>query len=519
MGSGKSIGIHVGALDVTTIELTMTKRGAKFELRQLVQQTIPQGTEVFGRSEPGRTAQVQLQQLKEAFKLEQGVSTFLSFSPESVVLRYFKMLKIPKREWEIAIRFEARKYLPFNMEQMNSDFIVLPPVKRSNDLEVIFFAVDQSYAQRWTRVVQEIWGNVAAIETSWLSVLRLLKWNQQLKGKEKEGGILLSLEPDRLGICLFLQGVPYFSREAKWISSIIDPSSADLIESVAGEIRLAKEFHRKNFPLKELSTIYCVGSWVNQSVVAELTKECEIATVMADPFLKLEGEKPAILSTGVVVSIGAALRNFMEESAEILIHLGESAGLEKKKISPNVLLAGETVAAILAIIGIQLYASSQVKQAQETYHSVVQKRPIVMILANPLAPVEELETIEEQHRQKIVFLKAIMQERVDVTSKMAALAGVFPDSIWLERFYWKETLPEDLSKQKREIRIKGAVYSEEQRDIEVINNFADQLKKSGFSIGVEDSEIISIERSQLGLNKVTQFEWRGSLTVKDKPGS
>lgn len=517
MGGEKSAGIHVSALDVTTIELT--KRGTKFELTQLVQQTIPQGTEVLQRSEPGPTAQVQLQQLKESFKLEQGVSAFFSFSPESVVLRYFKMLKIPKKEWETAIRFEARKYLPFNMEQMNSDFIVLPPAKGSNDLEVVFFAVDQSYAQRWTRLVQETWGNITAIETSWLSVLRLLKWNQQLKGKEKEGGILLSLEPDRLGICLFLQGVPYFSREAKWISSIIDPSSPDLIESVAGEVRLAKEFHRKNFPVKELLAIYCAGSWANQAVIAELTKECEIAAVIVDPFLKLEGEKPATLSTGVVVSIGAALRDFLEEPAERLIHLGEWAELEKKKISPNVLLAGETVAAILAVIGIQLYASSQFKQAQETYHSVVQKRPIVTSLINPLAPVGELERIEQQQRQKIAFLRSIMQERVDVTSKMTTLAGALPYSMWLERFYWKETLPDDLSKQEREIRIKGVVYSEEQRDIELINSFADKLKKSEFSRGVEDSEIVGVERSQLGFNRVTQFEWVGSLNVKNKRGN
>ena len=507
MGSDKSVGIHVSAVDITSVELT--KRGVKCSLTQLVQQTIPQGTELLRRSEINPPPQIQ--QLKESFRLEQAVPAFFSFSPEPIVLRYFKMLKIPKKEWEVAIRFEARKYLPVNMDQMNSDFIILPMTKGSKELEVVFFAVDQTHAQHWTGLVQEMWGSIAAIETSWISLLRLLKWNQQLKGKEKEGGILLSLEPDRLGICLFMQEVPYFSREAKWISSIVDPSSPDLIESVAGEVRLAKEFHRKNFPAKEISAIYCVGSWANQAVIDELTKECEINAVIVDPFLKLGGEKPSMVSTGVVVSIGAALRDFMEEPAEILIHLGEWAQLGKKKISPNVLLTGEAIAVILIVIGIHLYASSELKQAQETYDGVVQKRPIATSLADPLASVEELERIEQQRLQKVTFLKSIMQDRISVTSKMSALAGALPYSMWLQRFSWKETLPDDLSKQEREIRMKGVVYSEEERDIELINSFTEKLKESEFSRGVESSEIIGMERSQMGLNKVTQFEWVGSL--------
>ena len=164
MGRTKSVGIYAGAQDFTLVEVT--KRGGRDELTQLVQQTIPQGTQQLtlsslsadpkslqaSKNEPDS----QRQQLKESFKLEQETPLCFSYPAEPVLLRYFKMLKIPKKEWEVAIRFEARKYLPFNMEQMQSDFIILPLVKGSSEIEVVFFAVDQAYAQRWVSFLQEI---------------------------------------------------------------------------------------------------------------------------------------------------------------------------------------------------------------------------------------------------------------------------------------------------------------------------------------------------------------------------
>ena len=284
MGGIQSVGIYASSSEVTIMALT--EKGGKCRLTHFSQQEIP-GSDFFNSKQTSSFQHLRT----EFFSKKKGENNpvFFSFSPEPVVLRYFKMLKIPKREWGVAIRFEARKYIPFSMEKMESDFMVLPLEKNKNEMEVVLFAVERSCLEHLSLFLQEVGLTAQATETSWLSVLRLLKWNKQLRDKTNEGGILLSLEQDRLGIALFVSGVPYFSREVRWSSSIVDSSSPDIMESVAGEVRLAQEFHRKNFPEKSLTTLYSFGSWGSEKLNNQLSKECEITTIMVDPFLKIKG--------------------------------------------------------------------------------------------------------------------------------------------------------------------------------------------------------------------------------------
>lgn len=522
----KAVGIYASSRDLSVVEIT--KEGAKCHLTQLVQETIPPEMKLFPSSldsdQPGHSEQPQkqdlpeedpnqspvIQYLKESFKTEEGVPVFFAFPPEPVILQYFKMLKIPRKEWGVAVRFEARKYLPFDLEQMSSDFAVLPFAKGLDQMEVIFFAVDQKYSRNWTSFLQRIGFGPEASETSWISVLRLLLWNQQLKKEAIKGGILVSVEPDRLGVGLFVEGVPYFSREIRWVSSIVDPDSPDLLESVAGDIRLAKEFHRKNFPRRELSHIYVFGTWSGPALNDGLSRECEMDVIEVDPFLKITGDRPEVISSGLVIAMGCALRGLLKKPKDASIRLGGVERKKRKKLPLEVLLAAEGILAVLLLIGIQIYASSSVKKAQEAYDSVVKNRPVITALPNPLAGVEELAQMKESRQQELSLVRSVIDNRVDLSSKMSVLVEALLDPMWLQKFYWRETFSDDLARQEREIKITGAVYSEGQKEIELINRFSDQLKKPAFFGGLSEAEIIGVKRIQIGYQEVKQFEWIGS---------
>ncbi len=507
---------------MTFVELA--ERGNKCQLTQFVQEAIPPSVELFDFSPENLSLDQQLSlfigRLRDSFsprgeatgkqKQKREIpSLFLSFPQEKVVMRYFKMLKIPKREWQTAIRFEARKYLPFNMEKVNSDFILLPPQKRSAEMEVVFFAIDQSYSERFSLFFKELGWVSTAMETPSLSVLRVLKWNGQLQ-KSSPGGVLLSVEPERLGISLFIEGTPYFSREVRWTASMTEPCSSEMIESIAGEVRLASEFHRKNFPDRELSAVYPFGTFSNEEVAKELSAACEMKAFAVDPYLKISGEKPERVSSQIVIGIGAALRGLSQQPVGDQIHLERVVTKEKKKIPTPLLLSGGGVLALMILGWVQVLCSSQIKAAQNIYDEVVVKRPVVTRLPNPLVNVEELSKIVQRYQQKLSLLHDILEERVDLTSKMSLLAETLPETMWIQKVEWSD------QSQEREISMSGGVYSPQRDEVGVANEFAERLKNSEFFDGLKEAQLTKVEKSQLGFQKITRFEWQGSSKEKRK---
>ena len=59
---------------------------------------------------------------KSNFKVEEVI---VNLSLENAMLRYFQMPLIPEQEWRTAIKFEAKRHLPFNIEDIFFDFQVV----------------------------------------------------------------------------------------------------------------------------------------------------------------------------------------------------------------------------------------------------------------------------------------------------------------------------------------------------------------------------------------------------------
>jgi len=63
-----------------------------------------------------------IQNLMGRLGFPQGSQAMAGLPSESVVIRYFQMPAIPPHERKMAIAFEAKKYLPFKLEDIVSDF-------------------------------------------------------------------------------------------------------------------------------------------------------------------------------------------------------------------------------------------------------------------------------------------------------------------------------------------------------------------------------------------------------------
>ena len=518
MGGTKIAGIYINSNEMTLVQLT--NRSGKHQLTQHIQQTIPSELNLLSTSDQIESIlygeqNTSLQHLKQLFKVERDSAVFFSFPPETTVTRYFKMLKIPKKEWRFAVQFEARKYLPFDIERMNNDFIIFPLKKNSNEIEVVFFAVHEAINKNILFFLQQLGITPKLSETSWLSILRLLRWNQQLK--ESKAGILLSVELDRLGVALFINGIPYFSRETKFSVTTTDEHSTIFVENVAGEVRLAIEFHRKSFPDEAIKTLYSFGRGVSDDFNTMLSKECDLEVVKIDPFLKLTGEQPESMTSGTVIAIGSALKKSQNEPATMKVHLG---GQQDKKSSglTKIVLSIEGVVISLLLVAVYLFTSTSVKNVKDKYDKVLQERPVVEGMTNTEKQVGELEQYNAEYKRKISLLHAMIDERIYLANKLSAITQVIPDSIWLQRIEWKEIPPMTHKNWERTLKIIGFAQGQAQEsDTAIVNRFAEALKNTDVFDGITQAEIKGVEKKQSGGYEGSQFEWIGSLNpTKDR---
>ena len=72
---------------------------------------------------------------------------------EEIMVRYFQMPKIPRQEREAAVSFEAKRYMPFRMEEVVSDFQVLPNKIVQNSMDVVFVAVKKDTIEQYLNML------------------------------------------------------------------------------------------------------------------------------------------------------------------------------------------------------------------------------------------------------------------------------------------------------------------------------------------------------------------------------
>ncbi len=130
-GSKAVVGLDIGTDKVKAIQLR--KKGGSYELERVgVADIHPDGER--------RATGSELQQLKIAAvrqALEQGRITakyaVSAVSGESIIVRYIQLPQMPEAELKNALRWEAEEYIPFSIDEVNLDSVILG---KTNDNKV-----------------------------------------------------------------------------------------------------------------------------------------------------------------------------------------------------------------------------------------------------------------------------------------------------------------------------------------------------------------------------------------------
>lgn len=425
---------------------------------------------------------------------------------EEVMARYFQMPKIPKQEWQSAINFEAKRYIPFRLEDVASDFHVAQAKLSSTGMDVIFAAAKQKTVERFVSLFDKAGIKIFAIEPSPFSLLRALNEAGQINPKINMA--VVNLEAKGANINILRHGIPYIIRDIPLEAMSEEKSLEPIFEKLLLEMKLSFDFYEKQFPSETIDKmiIYStlpLGNW--HEIVA---KELQLAVEIGDPFRGIK-IKEDVVPSGLAICFGLALKGIVKPYLDLNLYKEQFLVYKRKEVFLKTLFL-EASAAVLLLIIIKLLCMRGIVPLTNELNRTLSERPKKGVSVKSDKGIKELEAIKNRMDSKKVLMENIVSNRTNFTSRLGDLAKFVPDNIWLTELSFEELLDrKDASKARRKLSIKGFCLIEKNlNETDVINNFLITLKKANdINKGMRKVDIVSVERKEeIEKSKIVSFE-------------
>ena len=507
-----SLGIYFGP---KTINIVETKG------KKLIRHTsIPQATAVAGDLEGKVAPDVKMIETVALFKDELRRNKIdvheaaLCLSGNDLIIRTFEVPQLPREELQSAINFEAKKYIPFKVEDLITDFDVqLDKVSRTN--QVLFVGIKKDTLDRYISLLSQLDIKISSIEYSAFSLFRSLK----LSGLKDDGvvGLIGSdlLGEDELNFTVFENGYPLFSRDISLSAGpeeslkATDKEAGMALERLKTEIRVSLDYYNRKFPTKTIRKIFLVSDkeyrFDLEAYITEIGPSVQFVDAMKNIDLSLgyslsfvKGFSSSLYKTiksGIKVDLlGAKQKGLMAKERVVPIEAGEM--LEGLKIDYKIIFLGILICA--ATYGYGIYRMQPVKK---DIADLISSRPQV-ISVNPEASYEELAGKEANFKRKLEVLNDIVMKQLYVTKPLNGIPRAVPKGVWLTRFTFTKA-----DQEKSDVSLEGASYLGDSDDeFKSVNQFVSNLKNDpDFTKYFKNISVVFIDRKPIGKITATNF--------------
>jgi Tfp pilus assembly PilM family ATPase/Tfp pilus assembly protein PilN len=443
-----------------------------------------------------------------------GRDVFIALPANDVVVRFFQIPLVLNKEISSTVSFEARKYIPFRIEELVYDFVSR---KKPKNLDIIFAATKKKSVDRYLKVLNQVGLNILSIEPASLSFLRLVL--AKVKINLRQAVLIVNLDSSFLegDIIILDGGIPCFTRDVRLFSSVetAEQKNPELIlTKLINEIRISIDYfrHRQLSIRSDISSVYIfsessdLGSWL-EAMSQELSIKCFGYSPV--DILGIDNAHCDLLKAS-----GAALRGTCRFFADLALFKREKKVREKEAVVSQVVksifakpsfkkFSISILIVIFLIIVSSLAAKTRVslveKESQLIIASNSQKSPI--IAAKDLS-VNEIKRLEESLTGEIKQIESTVEDRFYLTEKIKKLPLLLPDGVWLESLnFRKESSGLGLT-------LDGLAYSSgNENALTMINKFVSNLKEdSEFNKSFKEIILASVKQSKIDEFLVRVFQ-------------
>lgn len=433
------------------------------------------------------------------------VNIVSAISSEETMVRYFQMPKIPKQEWSAAVNFEAKRYIPFRMADVASDFQVIKSKVSPGNMDVVFTAVKQTAIRRFIALLEKAGIRPMIIEPAPFSLIRAFNVAGQID--DNINTAIVNIDEKTANINILKNGIPYIIRDIPLEGDTLGGKSFDpIFEKLLAEIKLSFDFYEKQFPSEVIDKIIIYSHVPLENWYELVGKELQIPVETGDPFRGIRIKK-GVVPPKLAISFGLALRGISESFIDVNLYKEKFLLHRHKELFLRAVFLEASAAVFILIILRVLCMKTLVPLSSELDRAFSERPKVEVDIRGD--DIAELERKKNEMLSEKNFMKDSISNRTYFTNRLAGLATVVPGNIWLTEISFEEKEDKkDSFRVLRYLNIKGYCFLGGRNDeAEIVNNFLMDLKENyDVNRGMSRADIVSVERGEIENEKVASFE-------------
>jgi len=430
---------------------------------------------------------------KEGIK-ETVVSTTLPVEP--IMLRRFTMPIIPPQDRANAIKFEAKRHIPFNLDEVISNYQIIKEDKVKNQMEILFAAVRKEELDSTVSLLKEAGLTVEKVVPSFLALIKSVCISGNLEETSPPTALLHFFSKTNAQILIVENGIPYLTKEI----SLLGRESK--IEShLFNEIRLFFSYYKREFPEKSIEKVLVTGLREKPAWISFLQDELRIPVENALPLKKLANID--LPQPQLEIPIGLAARRIEIPLVDLNL-LPEETLSAQYNIAK--IIAIEAVIAVGILAGVYFTHLPPVNKLKlEVKDAEAKKIVCPKLIGLDSMSMDEIGALKTSYQQKKDFLLSYNQNKVLWHKKLIRITELIPKETWITQLSLAGAMDNGKSAL---LTFKGSTYTENAAmEIDITSRFAETLKKDpSFMEGFKKLTLGNISKAIVDNLDVANFD-------------
>jgi len=418
------------------------------------------------------------------------------------VVRFFSLPAVVKKDAGRAVVFEAQKYLPYKLSEVDYFFQYFPA--SSGKINVVFTAAKKSLIDRISEIAKQYSVTVGYVANDAYSLQEpLLNFCPELE--TKQFGICYEYEKNQFMFAAYDKAKPVVVKDIS-LAEIGDKEDV-IFDKLGKEIQFALDYFAKvSDKSKDFDKVFLALSSKLTDNFIEYSKKKSV-NLRYQPFCA----DPRVKTHGSIFS-------------ENIVHYGNILCFNKKKkfslrkqfineyaLRHIVIPSVEKILFFIFVVSLLLNGfkySQVIKSKKELNYFAGQNQTITAGIKNMPKNVNVDSVVG--FRKKITDVRNTLEfinKKPFIYVKIKAIADFMPDTAWVKKlsyvykYDYKKASGEEVLAFDKDIKLvfSGFILSEEQDAINKLNNFTGLLKKNDkFMSDIDDVKLSFVETDNIG---------------------
>lgn len=360
------------------------------------------------------------------------VDTYLSLPSKDIIIRWFVIPWMKPAEIEGVVSFEARKYLPFALEDLVYTYYPSPFNKAGvRQIGIIFVSMRKANLDKYVNVLLQAGLNVICSEPASMSLIRALAIKKAIDVDKVTA--VLNIHQDSGEILITSQGFVKFTRDFKIVSPS-DPQAATGQEVIKAkffnEVKIALEFFSRQHVDEEVQKIVVLSSGSYKDLWSGLAEELSLPVSTSNAASVLKNVDPS--EVGYINAYGAALSGMVPVVVDFNLSEGQGQPAKVGKGSQEAAPSKKMAFLVMSItLGLSLIAGTYLW----TGKTVDSKKAIMVAESAKLGKYADMDLSEitskaEKIKTQLDAIRSL-RFRGTMTSFIIKLIKQLPQGFWL----------------------------------------------------------------------------------------